>query len=257
MSLLDVVILSIVEGFTEFLPVSSTGHLIIVSHLLGIDPTSFSVSFKIAIQLGAVLAIVLLYWRSLFLSRAVIYRLALAFLPTAVIGFLFFDFIKGVLLESELVVVIMFFVGGLALIGFELWHTERPEAVEDIANLSPRRAFVIGLFQSVAFVPGVSRAAATIIGGLWLGMKRRTILEFSFLLAVPTMGAATAYDLIKNAPTLTGGDLGLIILGAVLSFVFALLAVKFLLVYINHYSFIPFGVYRIILAVILFFILII
>ncbi len=256
MSLLEIIILSIVEGFTEFLPVSSTGHLIVVSSILGIEPTSFTVSFKIAIQLGAILAIVFLYWRSLFLSRAVVERLLLAFLPTAVIGFVFFDLIRG-LLENELVVIWMFFFGGLALIGFEWWYKERADATDEIGKLSLKRAFIVGLFQSLAFVPGVSRAAATIIGGLWLGMKRRTILEFSFLLAVPTMAAATAYDLYKTAPALVAGDFVSMGIGFVLSFLFAWLAVKFLLVYIEHYSFIPFGVYRIILAGILFLFLIV
>ena len=254
MNILDVVILSVVEGVTEFLPVSSTGHLIIVSEWLGINIDSFNTSFQIAIQLGAILAVMILYWRSFF-NRNILYRLVWAFLPTAVLGFIFYPIIKNYLLQSQAVVLVMFFLGGIALIVFEWWHIEEQNSLNEIENISFKNAFIVGLFQSIALIPGVSRSAATILGGLWLGFNRRTILEFSFLLAVPTIAAATGYDLVKNLSEFTDGEIKSLSLGFILSFVFALAAVKFLLVYINRYSFIPFGFYRIVLALVLFFII--
>lgn len=253
MNISDIVILSIIEGVTEFLPVSSTGHLIIVSEWLDINIGAFNTSFQIAIQLGAILAVMTMYWRS-FLNQNILYRLLWAFLPTAVLGFIFYPIIKNYLLHSQVVVITMFFLGGLALIFFEWWYVEGPNSLKEIENISFKNAFIIGLFQSIALIPGVSRSAATILGGLWLGFNRRTILEFSFLLAVPTIAAATGYDLLKNVSEFSGGEIKNLILGFSLSFVFALVTVKFLLVYINRYSFIPFGFYRVFVALILLFI---
>ncbi|MEX0918431.1 MAG: undecaprenyl-diphosphate phosphatase [Candidatus Paceibacterota bacterium] len=255
MNIFDVFILSMVEGFTEFLPVSSTGHLIIVSKFLGIDTGGFSSSFHIAIQLGAILAIVILYWRSLFLNQAIIYRLLVALTPTLILGFIFYDFIKEVLLQSQMTVVIMFFLGGLVLILFEWWRAGREEVNLTMAQMPFKSAGFIGLCQAVSLIPGVSRSAASILGGLWLGLDRKTVVEFSFLLAVPTMAAATGWDLIQSSADFSADEFGLLMLGFIFSLGFSLLAVKFLLIYIEKYSFIPFGVYRIILAAILFLIL--
>ncbi len=251
MNLFDVVILSLVEGLTEFLPVSSTGHLIVLSELLGLSVGSFGTSFNIAVQLGAILAIVLLYWRSVWWDHRLAGRIVLAFLPTALVGLIFYPLIKEHLLVNSELVAIMFLLGGLALIGFELWHARRAESAVDLSEVSTKQALIIGLFQTVAIIPGVSRSAATIVGGLWLGLKRQVIVEFSFLLAVPTMAAAVSFDLLQSAPVFTAAEFGWLLLGFILSFIFAWLSVKFLLIYITRYSFIPFGVYRIVVGIIL------
>ena len=200
MTLLQAIILGVVEGVTEFLPISSTGHLILASRLLGLSQTDFQKSFEIAIQLGAIASVIVLYWRR-FLEPAVVSRVLVAFLPTGLIGFALYRVVKTYLFDSEAVVLWALGLGGVALIVFELLHREGDDAVPDVASISYSKAFLIGVFQSLSIVPGVSRAGATIVGGLILGLSRSTIVEFSFLLAVPTMLAATGYDLLKNAST--------------------------------------------------------
>lgn len=242
------VILGIVEGITEFLPISSTGHLILTSKILRLETTDFLKSFEIAIQLGAILAVVFLYWRSFFVKFEVLKKVVVAFIPTALLGLIFYKIIKQFLLGSEQVVLWALFLGGIFLIIFEFFYREKQDAVENIEKISWRQAIVIGLFQSLAMVPGVSRSAATIIGGLALGLKRKTIVEFSFLLAVPTMAAATGLDLIKSGGTFSLDQFWVIAVGFVCSFITALIAIKFLLNFIKNHSFIAFGVYRVILA---------
>lgn len=248
MSIFEAFILGLVEGITEFLPISSTGHLVLVSTLLGIEHTEFHKSFEIAIQLGAMGAVVLLYWRS-FLDVEVLKRLACAFVPTAVIGFSLYGLVKGYFLGNNELVVVMLFFGGLALILFELWHKEGPDAAGSIAAVSWRQAALVGLFQSMALVPGVSRSAATILGGLLLGLKRKTIVEFSFLLAVPTMAAATGLDLFKTAASFSAQEFGLLAVGALTAFAVALGAITLLLRYIETHTFLSFGVYRILISI--------
>lgn len=248
MSLLQVIILGIVEGVTEFLPISSTGHLIIVSDLLRIPDSDFLSSFTIAIQLGAILAVVGLYIKRLATDFDTWKKITIAFLPTAVIGLFFFSFLKG-LLSNEFVVIAGIFAGGIVMILVELWLQKKNEPhTQAITN---KNALAIGLAQAVAFIPGVSRSAATIIGGLALGLSRKTIVEFSFLLALPTMIAATGYDLIKTGATFTGGEWGTLVLGVAISFVVAVFAIKWLLRFVERHTFIPFGVYRIGIAVVM------
>lgn len=249
MTFLEAVLLGVLEGATEFLPISSTGHLILASHVLAIPETPFLTSFLIAVQLGAIAAVLLTYWRS-FLDLEVLKRLFVAFLPTATIGFLLYSVIKGHLLNNELVVAVSLLVGGIALIAFERFHTEKPDGADSPAAIRYRDAVAIGLFQSVAVVPGVSRSAATIVGGLLLGIRRVAIVEFSFLLAVPTMLAATGYDILKTYETFEAGNVTLLLVGAGAAFIVALLAVRFLISFVKRYSFTPFGVYRIILALV-------
>ncbi|KND49299.1 MAG: undecaprenyl-diphosphatase [Parcubacteria bacterium C7867-008] len=254
MTPLDAIVLGLLEGAAEFLPVSSTGHLILASDLLAIPESAFLTSFIIAIQFGAIGAVLLTYWRS-FLNIAVLKRLFVAFLPTAIIGFTLYPLIKGVLLKSELTVVIALFVGGVLLILFELLHKEEAREVETdtFATIPYKKAFLIGLFQSIAVIPGVSRSAATIMGGLLLGIRRAAIVEFSFLLAVPTMGAATSYDLLKNYELFADADIGILLIGMATAFITALIVLRIFLAFIKRYTFIPFGVYRIILAITFFF----
>ena len=248
MNLLQALIFGIVEGITEFLPISSTGHLMLTAQLLGLSQTEFLKTFEIVIQFGAILSVVVLYWKTLLVNFEAVKRIILAFLPTAALGLLFYKIIKQFLMKSNQVVLWSMFIGGIALIIFELLHKEKDDAVEDIAAIPYGKAILIGLFQSIAMIPGVSRSAATIVGGLVLGLKRKTIVEFSFLLAIPTMLAATALDLMKNASQFSTAQISSLSISFILSFVFAMLSVKFLLNYIKHHTFISFGIYRIILA---------
>jgi len=176
MTLLQAIILGIVEGVTEFLPISSTGHLILASRLLGLAQTDFLKSFEIAIQLGAIASVVLLYWRR-FLELDVLTRVLVAFIPTGIIGFALYRVIKTYLFDSDTVVLWALGLGGVVLIVFELLHRERDDAVDDVASISYSKAFLIGVFQSLSVVPGVSRAGATIVGGLILGLTRTTIVS--------------------------------------------------------------------------------
>jgi undecaprenyl-diphosphatase len=181
----------------------------------------------------------------------VIKRVIVAFIPTGVLGLTLYRVVKSYLLGSTAVVLWSLFLGGLFLIAFEYWHREKEDAASEIRQMSYKTALIIGLFQSIAMIPGVSRSASTIIGGLILGLKRKTIVEFSFLLAVPTMLAATVYDLMKSAPEMTLSQVDSLIAGFVTAFIVALLSIKFLLRFIQTHTFIPFGVYRIILVVVL------
>lgn len=249
MSVFETIILGVVEGFTEFLPISSTGHLILSSHLLKIGQSDFLTSFEIAIQLGAVLSVVVLYFKKFLLNSEVVKRIAVAFVPTAVVGFIMYGFIKNVLLGSVATVLWSLLLGGIALIVFEFWYRNKELTSEkNVVDISYAHCFWIGLFQALSVIPGVSRAAATILGGLWLGVPRKTIVEFSFLLALPTMAGATGLDLIKNATSFSSDQFGVLVVGFVVSFVTAVLAIKFLLSFIQKHTFVPFGVYRIILG---------
>lgn len=248
MNLLQAIILGLVEGITEFLPISSTGHLMLTGRLLGLSQTEFLKSFEIAIQLGAILAVVALYARTVFTNWEAIKRIVVAFIPTGILGLLFYKIVKTYLLGSNTVVVWSLLIGGAGLIIFELWHHERERSVSDLAKLTYPQAFLIGLFQSVAMVPGVSRSAATIVGGLVLGVSRKTIVEFSFLLAIPTMAAATLLDLVKNINLFTAGEFNFLAIGFIAAFISAIIAVKFLLKFIQSHTFIPFGIYRIVIA---------
>jgi undecaprenyl-diphosphatase len=245
MDLFQAFILGIVEGITEFLPVSSTGHLILAGKLLNIVQTDFIKSFDIAIQLGAILAVVVLYWRSLLMNKQVMIRVASAFIPTAIAGFLLYKIVKKVLLGSAEVVSWSLLIGGIFIIIFEFFHKEKQDSIKEIEQMPLSKAAFIGLFQAIAMVPGVSRSAATIIGGLCLGVTRKTIVEFSFLLAVPTMLAATALDLLKNAGSFSSGQISFLAVGFITSFAVAIVSIKFLLHFIRNHNFVLFGIYRI------------
>lgn len=250
MSYLHAIILGIVEGLTEFLPISSTGHLILVSDIFGIRQTVFVKSFEVVIQLGAIMAVVVLYARRLLTDKETMKRLVIAFLPTAFVGLVLYRFIKT-LFESSMTVVVTLFLGGVVIILFEAWLKRRGTAAEGPtgATMTYKQAFLIGMAQSVAVIPGVSRAGATIVGGLSLGLSRTAITEFSFLLAVPTMAAATGYDLLKSAHGFASGDLPVLAVGFAVSFIVAWVAVKSFLSFVKTHSFTSFGIYRIVAAV--------
>jgi undecaprenyl-diphosphatase len=249
MSVIHVLILSAIEGLTEFLPISSTGHMILVSKLLGITETNFVKTFEIVIQLGAILAIVVLYFKKFISSFNLIKKLLVAFIPTAIVGFTLYPLIKGVLLGSSAITLNALFWGGVAIIAVEWFLKRKKVGAKKESEVTYRQALIIGTFQSLSVVPGVSRAAATIIGGLLTGLDRETATEFSFLLAVPTMVAATGLDLYKSRHMIAQGGFLTLFVGTVLAFFFAIVAVKFLINYVKKHDFTAFGIYRIILAV--------
>ena len=249
LNFLHVLILSAVEGLTEFLPISSTGHMILVSKLLGLAETDFVKTFEIVIQLGAILAIVVLYFKKFLSSFNLIKRLIVAFIPTAIVGFTLYPLIKGVLLGSSVITLNALFWGGIAIIGVEWFLRRKKTIVKTSGGVSYKQALIIGVFQSLSVIPGVSRAAATIIGGLLTGLDRPTATEFSFLLAVPTMVAATGLDVWKSRHMIAQGGVITLFVGTVLSFFFAILAVKFLVNYVKKHDFISFGIYRITLSI--------
>ena len=247
MHLWHAIIEGIVEGITEFLPISSTGHLMLTSEILNIANIEFVKSFEIIIQLGAILAVVVLYPKRLLMDKPTIYRVAAAFLPTAILGLAFYKVIKHYLLGNLVVVLAALFLGGIAIILFEKFW--KPTATKNITDLTLKESAAIGLLQCVAFVPGVSRSAMTIFSGMWMGLSRKEAVEFSFFLAVPTMAAATGLDLLKNYQLiLLGGNFMLLGVGFVVSFLTALGAIKLLLRYVSTNDFVLFGVYRIVLA---------
>jgi undecaprenyl-diphosphatase len=250
MDFITSIVFGIIEGITEFLPISSTGHLILTAHVLKIPQSDFVKTFEIAIQLGAIMAVVWLYGKTLFTDLRVLKRVFVAFIPTALVGLALYPLIKRFLLGNSAVVVAALFLGGIFLILFELLHRERQNDIQAIANIPYDTALCIGLFQSIALIPGVSRAAATIIGGLALRLKRKAIVEFSFLLAVPTMCAAVGLDLLKSAKLFSHAQYGVLAVGFLTSFVVGVASIKFLLYFIKSHNFIYFGVYRIVVAVV-------
>ena len=250
MTIFHALILGIVEGITEFLPISSTGHLILAGKFLGVPDVNFEKSFDIIIQLGAILSVVVLYWRVFLRDFESLKKIAVAFLPTAIIGLALYKVIKQ-LMGSDWVVVWALFLGGIILIGFEQWYKKKPQTnlIGNISEISYRNAFLIGLYQSIAVIPGVSRSGATIIGGLSLGIKRETIVEFSFLLAVPTMCAATGLDILKNYHSFSVNQFGVLSVGFITSFVVALACIKLFIGFVRKYDFTSFGIYRILIAI--------
>ena len=249
MNLLHALILGIVEGITEFLPVSSTAHLILAGHALKLPDSEFLKSFEIIIQLGAILSVVVLYWTK-FWNWEVLKKLVVAVIPTGVIGLTVYKAVKGYLLGNVTVVLATLVIGGIALIVFERFR-DGAESDVDFSEITYKRAFLVGLFQAIAIVPGVSRSAATIVGGSLLGISKRTIVEFSFMLAVPTMLAASGLELVKGRGALAG-NYAVLGVGFVVSFITAIIAIKSFLGYIKKHDFSVFGWYRIVLAVVYF-----
>lgn len=265
MTTFEAIVIAIVEGLTEFLPVSSTGHMIITQNLLGVQSTDFVKAFTVIIQFGAILSVVCLYWKRFFqlnhtpapqgasaLQRFLhkfdfYWKLLVAFIPAAVLGFLFSDKIDA-LLESVEVVAVMLVVGGVFMLFCDRIFNKGSEDTV----LTEKRAFNIGLFQCIAMIPGVSRSMATIIGGMVQKLTRKEAAEFSFFLAVPTMFAATAYKMLKlfldGGSEIIMNNLSALIIGNVVAFIVALLAIKFFISFVTKYGFKAFGWYRIIVG---------
>lgn len=251
MSLIQALILAIVEGLTEFLPVSSTGHMIIASSVLGIASNPFTKMFTIAIQFGAILSVVVLYWKRFFQSTTFYFKLLVAFLPAMVLGLLLNDFIDQ-LLERIEIVAAMLIIGGLIFLFIDkLFHESEENGNSDV---SYKTAFRIGLFQTIAMIPGVSRSAATIIGGLTQKLNKKTAAEFSFFLAVPTMLAATLYKLLKfylEGYTFGSHEISILIFGNIAAFVVAILAIRSFISYLSSHGFKIFGYYRIAVGILI------
>lgn len=248
-------LLAIVEGITEFLPVSSTGHMIIASALLGIPATPFTKLFLVVIQLGAILSVLVVYWRRFFQNFDFYLKLLVAFLPIVVVGLFLKKYIDA-LLESVTTVAVMLLLGGIVLLFVDRWFPQEDpkEGGRPVTNPGFKEALLIGLFQCLAVVPGVSRSAATIIGGLTQKLTRRAAAEFAFFLAMPTMAAAAAKDLLdyyKENPALTGGEIKQLLFGNAVSFVVALIAIRLFVGFVTKYGFRAFGFYRIIVGGIL------
>ncbi len=248
MSIIQAIILAIVEGLTEFLPVSSTGHMIVVSSLMGIASDPFTKTFTVAIQLGAILSVIALYWNRFFQSWNFYFKLGVAFIPAAVLGFLLNDMIDG-LLERVDVVAYTLIIGGIIFLFIDkLFHETEEKGVSEV---SYSIAIKIGLFQTIALIPGVSRSAATIIGGLTQKLNKKTAAEFSFFLAVPTMFAATAYKLLKfytAGNSFESDQIALLAVGNIVAFIVALLAIKSFIGFLTRHGFKVFGYYRILLG---------
>ncbi|MCX6183359.1 MAG: undecaprenyl-diphosphate phosphatase [Bacteroidetes bacterium] len=247
MTFFEAIIIAIVEGITEFLPISSTGHMIITSSAMGIAHESFTKLFTIAIQFGAILSVVVLYWKRFFQTKEFYFKLFIAFIPAAVFGVLFNDFIDA-LLENVLVVGITLFLGGIVFLMLDKLFNDQGKS--DAAPSYPS-ALKIGFFQVIAMIPGVSRSAATIIGGLSQNLTRKAAAEFSFFLAVPTMFAATAkktLDFYQEGVALDSHQINLLIIGNLVAFVVAMLAIKTFIGYLSKHGFKAFGYYRIIMG---------
>jgi undecaprenyl-diphosphatase len=251
MSFLDALILAIVEGLTEFLPVSSTGHMIIASSVLGIAADPFTKMFTVAIQLGAIVSVLVLYWKRFFQSVDFYFKLLVAFLPAMILGFLLNDVIDQ-LLERVEVVAMMLIIGGIIFLFIDkLFHESEETGSQEV---SYKIALRIGLFQTIAMIPGVSRSAATIIGGLTQKRNKKTAAEFSFFLAVPTMLAATSYKLLKfylEGYAFGSHEISVLLFGNVAAFIVAILAIKSFISYLTSHGFKLFGYYRIVLGVII------
>ena len=248
---IQVIILAIIEGITEFLPVSSTGHMIIASSVMGIASNDFIKLFTIAIQLGAILSVIVLYFKRFFQSVDFYLKLIVAFIPAAVFGLLFSKKIDA-LLESALTVGITLFVGGIILLFVDKWfnHTD----AKDDKEISYLTALKIGFFQCLAMIPGTSRSAATIVGGMSQKLSRKAAAEFSFFLAVPTMFAATAkklYDFYKEGHVFTGEEIKLLAIGNIIAFIVALLAIKTFITFLERRGFQLFGWYRIVVGAVI------
>lgn len=246
MTLFQAILVAIVEGITEFLPISSTGHMIITQHLLGIPPSDFLKAFTVNIQFGAILSVIVLYWKRFFQSWNFYFKLGVACLPL-VLAYLLEKQID-MMLESVLVVAIALVLGGIILLFVDRWF-DRPG--NENTPLTYKRAFLIGLIQIISVIPGVSRSAATIVGGMSQKLSRKTAAEFSFFLAVPTMFAASVFKLAGNYQTITADNLNLLIVGNIVSFIVALIAIKSFIAFLTRYGFKLFGYYRILLGAIL------
>ncbi|RXJ65782.1 undecaprenyl-diphosphate phosphatase [Halarcobacter ebronensis] len=251
MTAIDSIVLGIIEGFTEFLPISSTGHLIVASEFLGLDQTNVNKAYEVIIQFAAILAVILNYPSKFTLKHIDLWtKIFIAFVPIGAVGFLFSKQVKA--LFSLEVVALMFIIGGVVFLIVEKYYDEKNHITSDVEDVSYKQALYIGIAQIFALIPGTSRAGSTIIGAMLVGLNRKASAEFSFLLAFPVMCATTGYDLLKHHNELFVGDNLLnLLIGFVVSFIVAFLTIKIFLKFLENFTFIAFGIYRILFGILL------
>ncbi len=250
MDIFQAIIIGIVEGFTEFLPISSTGHMIVVSHFLGVEQSDIVKAYEVIIQFSAILAVLFLYKDRLDVKSIPLWRnVIIASTPILAIGYIFKDFIKSIF--SIEIVAVMFIVGGIIFLVVEYLYSDRKVKVEDVDSLSVREALIIGFGQIFSLIPGTSRAGSTIIAGMLSGVSRKASTEFSFLLAIPVMLAVSGYDLLKHYEQFLNVDLTPFIVGFIVSFVVAYLTIKLLIAFLQRFTFVAFGIYRVLFGTLL------
>ncbi|MGB5920355.1 undecaprenyl-diphosphate phosphatase [Arcobacter sp.] len=250
MQIIDSVILGIIEGFTEFLPISSTGHLIVASEFLGLKQDSMNKAYEVIIQFAAILAVILNYPDKFSIKKIELWKkLILAFIPIGAIGFLFSHQVKAMF--SIEIVAIMFIIGGIVFLIVEKFYDEKKSHITDVEQVTYKQALYIGIAQIFALIPGTSRAGSTIIGAMLVGLNRKASAEFSFLLAFPVMCATTGYDILKHYKDFTDANLMILAIGFVVAFLVAFLTIKLFLKFLQNFTFVAFGIYRIIFGVIL------
>lgn len=251
MSYFEAIILAIIEGLTEFLPVSSTGHMIIGTALMGIEPSAFVKLFTIVIQLGTILSVLVLYWKRFFKSMDFYYKLVVAAIPASILGLILNDFIDS-LLESPLMVGVMLVIGGIILLFVDKWFNK--PTIDNSDEISYKQAFIIGWYQCLALIPGTSRSASTIVGGMTQKLTRKAAAEFSFFLAIPMMLGASIvklYKFFKEGHTFTSEEINLLIVGNLVGFVVAIVAIKTFIDILTKYGFKFFGWYRIVVGLVI------
>lgn len=250
MTFYDSIILGIIEGITEFLPISSTGHLIVASQYLGLEQTQVNKAFEVIIQFAAILAVIVNYPSKFTFKHIELWKkITLAFIPIGAVGFLFSKQVKA--LFSVEIVAIMFIIGGIVFLIAEKYYDESKSHVEDIENVSYKQAFLIGIAQIFALIPGTSRAGSSILGAMFVGLTRKASAEFSFLLAFPVMCATTGYDILKNYQDFTHANLLTLSIGFIISFIVAYITIKLFLKFLENFTFVAFGIYRILFGLIL------
>lgn len=250
MDIFQAIIIGIIEGFTEFLPISSTGHMIVASEFLGVSQDSLTKAYEVIIQFAAILAVMLIYKEKITFKQIDLWqKLFVAFLPLAIVGYIFKDHIKT--LFTVEIVAWMFIIGGFIFLIVEYFYEEKKAHVTHVEKVNYKQALWVGIAQIFSLIPGTSRAGATIIGGLLVGLDRKTSMEFSFLLAIPVMAAVTGYDLLKHYQDFADANWGAFIAGFIAAFIVAYLTIKLFLVFIQRFTFVAFGIYRIIFGVIL------
>lgn len=250
MDILHAIILGIIEGITEFLPISSTGHLIVASHWLSINQTEANKAFEVIIQFSAILAVIANYKDKFSPKYSTLWlKVCLAFLPIGIIGFLFHKQVKT--LFSVPIVSVMFIIGGIVFVVFERFYKESPQHIQKVESITYKQALWIGLAQVFALIPGTSRAGASIFGALLVGLNRKTSAEFSFLLALPVLAAASGFDLLKHYQDFNGENIFILLSGFTTSFIVAYFTMKLFINFIQKHTFTPFGIYRILFGIIL------
>ena len=250
MDIIQAIIIGIIEGFTEFLPISSTGHMIVASKFMGIEESALMKAYEVIIQFSAIMAVMLIYREKITFKKIDLWlKLLVAFLPLAIVGFIFKDVIKS--LFNVQTVAWMFIIGGFIFLIVEYFYKEKESHTQEVEAVTYKQAWWVGFSQIFSLIPGTSRAGATIVGGLLTGMDRKTSSDFSFLLAIPVMGAVSGYDMLKHYQDFADANWGAFVVGFVVAFVVAYITVKLFLMFIQKFTFVPFGIYRIVFGIIL------